>query len=68
MTKHDHPVSRDAAVLRAGDKVTFINRGGHRRHGTVDEAAHWLNIIWIRDARTGERNLFSTDENEIHPR
>ncbi|MGM7774696.1 hypothetical protein ACSVHC_01530 [Arthrobacter sp. KNU-44] len=55
----------EVGEVRPGDQVVIsVNRGTGAdggviwHHGTVDEVALKLNIIWIRDSALGERKMF----------
>jgi hypothetical protein len=54
-----------SGALQHGDHVTVHGNGQIRYSGYVDDTMPLLNIVWIRELRTGERKMFSTDECHI---
>ncbi|GLB68761.1 hypothetical protein [Arthrobacter mangrovi] len=52
----------DSAVLRPGDRIDVHRSGYVPRSGYVEDTMPQLNIVWIREVRTGERRMISTDE------
>lgn len=57
----------DSAALRLGDRVEYVHGNGHTRYiGYVEDTMPQLNIVWIREIRTGERRMLSTDECHIY--
>ncbi|NMR32238.1 hypothetical protein [Crystallibacter degradans] len=61
----DNTGTLDSTTFRSGDRVD-IRWNGHSSNGYVEDAMPQLNVVWIRDLRTGERRMLSTDEYQIH--
>jgi hypothetical protein len=56
----------DSAAFRLGDRVD-VHRNGHSHYiAYVEDTMPQLNIVWIREMRTGERRMLSTDECHIY--
>ncbi|MFE4229992.1 hypothetical protein ACFRJ8_19135 [Arthrobacter sp. NPDC056886] len=56
----------DSAALRPGDHID-VHVDEHTRYSAyVDDTMPQLNIVWIRELRTGERRMLSTDEHRLY--
>ncbi|NKX56581.1 hypothetical protein [Arthrobacter mobilis] len=55
----------DAAALGPGDHVEVHGNGHIRYSGYIEDTMPQLNIVWIRELRTGERRMLFTDECRI---
>jgi hypothetical protein len=51
--------------LQHGDLVDLHSEGKLHFSGYLDDAMPELHILWILEARTGERKMVSTDEYRI---
>lgn len=56
----------DPAIIRHGDRVDVHGNGHTRCSGYVEDMFPQMNIVWIRELRTGERRMLSTDEYRIY--
>jgi hypothetical protein len=54
-----------ATALRSGDRVEVRGNGHTHYSGYVEDTMPQLNIVWVRERRTGERRMLSTDECRI---
>lgn len=52
-------------ALRTGNRIEVWSHGSLRYSGWVEELAPKLGVVWIRETRTGERKLISTEEHSI---
>jgi hypothetical protein len=57
---------RDLTTLHPGDRVEICEEDAVRFHGTVDETAPHLGVLWIRDTPLGDRLLIAACEYSIH--
>lgn len=57
--------TRDAAALRDGDRIDVYLNGHTRYSGYVEDTMPQLNTVWIRELRTWERKMLSTDQCSI---
>ncbi|KUG61850.1 hypothetical protein QYM41_09580 [Kocuria sp. CPCC 205268] len=55
----------DCTVLQAGDRIDVHLAGDLYYRGLVEETMPLLHVVWARELGTGERRMFSTDENRI---
>ena len=55
----------DCTVLQAGDRIDVHLVGDLYYRGLVEETMPLLRVVWARELGTGERRMFSTDENRI---
>lgn len=51
--------------LQAGDYIEAWHNGKLFHHGRVTDVVRSLELIWIRDARTGTRKLLDPEALEI---
>jgi hypothetical protein len=51
--------------LRQGDRVKIQSPGYPPYHGLVEDSMPALDVVWIRELRTGERKMLWTAEHHI---
>lgn len=56
------PPAQDTSIPRPGDPIDIHVPGGPRYSGFVEDCVPHLNVVWIRDVRTGERKMLCTDD------
>lgn len=61
----DNTSSALDAALRRGDHVDVRGTGNVHYNGYVEDTMPQLNIVWVREQRTGERKMLLTDECHI---
>ena len=52
----------DLHSMRAGDHVEVWDRPVLRYCGRVEESVPRLNVVWIRETRTGQRKMVTADD------
>ena len=62
----DNDDSAGFAGLRRGERVDVHETGKVPSNGFIEETMPELNIVWLRDLRTGERRILFTDECDLY--
>jgi hypothetical protein len=59
---------RDVSTLQRGDRLDVHRFGFPTYSGTVVATLPRFNVVWIRDTRTGERQMLCADDCQLrHP-
>ncbi|MEX5301350.1 hypothetical protein [Kocuria sabuli] len=56
---------RDVSTLHCGDHLDIHRFGFPTYSGTVLATMPRLNVVWIRDIRTGERQMLCADDCQL---
>ena len=56
---------KDWSALQPGDRVTAAAELPHWTSGSIEETAPELGVLWIREARSGERKLLNVGNHKI---
>ena len=63
---NDTCIAVNCAALLHGDLIEVEENGGTSYSGYVEDTLPQIDIVWIRDLRTGERRMLSTEDCRIY--
>lgn len=56
---------QDLTQVRPGDLLEAVSQGVVHHQGVVEDTAPAVGVVWVRDARIGERKMLATDNFEL---